>query len=75
MTPEINYLKAAYENALAVYQRAVSDSNLALQKYTRLGSIEDAQAYAAKAQIEGQRHAEYRDLAKRLRLALRRQQR
>jgi hypothetical protein len=75
MTPEINALKDAYEKALLVYLDAVSESNHVLQEYIRSGAIRDAKAYAVMAQAEGLRHTKYLALAKRLRLALMRQQR
>jgi hypothetical protein len=67
-------LKAAYENALDVYLRAISVSRLALEEYALHGGPQAAAAYASAAQTEGQRHAEYVDLAKRYHLASMRQQ-
>ena len=71
MTPDIDDLRAAHKNALDVYLKAVTAKNLALQKYIGSGATQDADAYAAKAQIEGQRHGEYLDLVKQLGPALR----
>jgi hypothetical protein len=72
---EIDDLKNAYEDALAVYQKAVSESHLALQEYIRSGATQDAATYAANTQTESQRHTEYLNLRNRLSLGLMRQQR
>ena len=70
MTPtpkQIGDLKVRLKDVLTVYQRALSESNLALQQYLDSGTDADAEAWATKDQMEAQLHHEYRTLVQRLR--------
>jgi hypothetical protein len=70
MTPQIEDLKAAFENALAVYMRAISARKRALEEFMEHGVNEVAREYATATQIEAQRREEYLQLANALHMAL-----